>query len=89
MIPLIIGDDDNPHNLSNAYTYGGGALDSYNRDWMEWSKDNRTSFLKGKDLRKLSDMFCDYFEKPKDNEADKETRYAAAKYIYNKINNGE
>lgn len=89
LIPLIIGDDDNPRNLSNAYTYSGGALDSYNRSWMEWSKDDRTSFLKGKDLRKLSDMFCDYFEKPKDHEADKETRYAAAKYIYNKINNGE
>ena len=40
-------------------------------------------------MHKLSDMFCDYFEKPKDYEADKETRYAAAKYIYNKINNGE
>lgn len=89
LIPLIISDDDNPHNLSNAYTYSGGALDSYNRDWMEWSKDNRTNFLKSKDLRKLSDMFCDYFEKPKENEADKETRYAAAKYIYNKINNGK
>lgn len=31
LIPLIVGDDDNPHNLSNAYRYGGGALDSYNR----------------------------------------------------------
>lgn len=89
LIPLIIGDDDNPHNLSNAYRYNGDVLDSYNRDWMEWSKDDRMNFLKGKDLHKLSDMFCDYFEKPKDHEADKETRYAAAKYIYNKINNGE
>ena len=35
LIPLIIGDDDNPHNLSNAYRYNGDVLDSYNRDWME------------------------------------------------------
>lgn len=77
LVPIIFGNEVNPHNLDNGY----------NSFLIDWTKSQRENFRKAKDLDTATINFADNFERMRKHEADYETRKRAAKYIYNLINN--
>ena len=85
MIPIIFGDDKNPHGLKNLYKYkikdGKEADLPYDSYGIDWSRSQRSAFRNAKTLEDMVAMFENKFERAKGNGMAE--RQAAARYIYN------
>lgn len=94
LVPIIFGDDKNPHNLTGDYTYWINKnkpkyIDKYDSFLIDWNKSQRNAFRNAKGLDNLTIAFADNFERMGKNEADYEVRKEAARYIYNLMLNGQ
>ena len=85
LIPIIFGDDKNPHGLKNLYTYkikNGEDVDlPYDSYGIDWSRSQRAAFRNAKTLEDMVSMFENKFERA--NGDGMNERQAAARYIYN------
>ena len=94
LVPIIFGDDKNPHNLAGDYTYWINKnkpkyIDKYDSFLIDWNKSQRNAFRNAKGLDNLTIALADNFERMSKNEADYEVRKEAARYIYNLMLNGQ
>lgn len=94
LIPIIFGDDKNPHNLTGDYTYWINKnkpkhIDKYDSFLIDWNRSQRNAFRKAIGVDNLTVAFADNFERMGKDEADYEVRKNAARYIYNLMLNGQ
>lgn len=88
LIPIIFGDESNPHGLKNLYRYDIKKdvtkylpYDSYG---IEWNKSQRSAFRNAKTLDDMVVAFENNFERAKGDSM--EIRKLAARYIYKIMN---
>lgn len=88
LIPIIFGDESNPHGLKNLYRYdikkGETKYLPYDSYGIEWNKSQRSAFRNAKTLDDMVVAFENNFERAKGDSMD--IRKLAARYIYKIMN---
>ena len=88
LIPIIFGNESNPHGLKNLYRYdikkGVTKYLPYDSYGIEWNKSQRSAFRNAKTLDDMVVAFENNFERANGDSMD--IRKLAARYIYKIMN---